>query len=68
MAATGADLDASEIPTAEINQIIGSIGLKGSHITFFNSNSKSTSELILLTMNYPKNITFDLRDNNARGD
>lgn len=70
LAGTGADLilDVSKIPTAEIIQIIGSIGLKGSHITICNSNSKSTADLILLTMNYPKNIIFDLRNNNAGED
>ncbi len=70
LAGTGADLiiDASRIPTAEIIQIIGSIGLKGAHITISNSNSKSTADLILMTRNYPKNITFDLRENNFKNE
>jgi len=70
LAGTGADLiiDASKIPTAEIIQIIGSIGLKGSHITICNSSSKSSADLILMTRNYPQNITFDLRENNDSED
>jgi hypothetical protein len=66
LAGTGADLiiDASKIPTAEIIQIIGSVGLKGAHITISNSYSKPTADLILMARNYPKNITFDLREKN----
>jgi hypothetical protein len=70
LAGTGANLviDASEISTADIIQVVGSIGLKGSHITICNSHTKSTADLILLTMNYPKNITFDLVERNAAKD
>lgn len=65
LAGTGANLviDAKERTTADIIQIVGSIGLKKSHITIKNAQTKTTAELIQITMVYPNNITFDLVEN-----
>ena len=65
LAGTGANLtiDATERTTADIIQIVGSIGLKGSHITITNANTKTTADLIQIAMVYPKCITFDLIQN-----
>lgn len=62
LAGTGANLviDAKERSTADIIQIIGSIGLKKSHITIKNAQVKTTADLIQITTVYPNNITFDL--------
>jgi hypothetical protein len=62
LAGTGANLviDAKTKTTSEIIMIVGSIGLKGSHITIRNANCKTTAELLQITMVYPKNITYDL--------
>ena len=64
LAGTGANLviDASAKSSADIIQIVGSIGLKGSHIIIRNANCKPTADLIQIAMVYPKNITFDMTD------
>lgn len=64
LAGTGANLviDAKKKSTANLIQIVGSIGLKESHVIIRNAHSKTTSDLIKIAMVYPKNITFDLTD------
>jgi transposase len=64
IAGTGASLviDASKKPTVDIIQIVGSIGLKNSHITIKNASSKPTSDLIQIATVYPSNITFDFTE------
>lgn len=64
LAGTGANLviDAKTKSTADIIMIVGSIGLKGSHITIRNAYSKTTADLIQIAMVYPKNITYDLTE------
>lgn len=67
LAGTGVNIviDAKTKSTADIIQIVGTIGLNGSHITIINANSKSTLDLIQIASVYPKNITYDLTDNNV---
>lgn len=61
IAGTGASLviDASERSTADIIQIVGSVGLKEGHITIRNAQTKTTADLIQIAGVYPKNITYD---------
>jgi hypothetical protein len=67
LAGTGVNLviDANTKSTADIIQIVGSIGLKGSHITIKNASSKSTLDLIQIASVYPNNVTYDFTDNNV---
>jgi len=58
-------IDAKTKSTANIIQIVSSIGLKESHITIKNANSKSTLDLIQIARVYPDKITYDFTDNNA---
>lgn len=64
LAGTGANLviDAKTKTTADIIMIVGSIGLKGSHITIRNTHCKTTADLIQIAQVYPKNITYDLTE------
>jgi hypothetical protein len=61
LAGTGVNIviDASTKSTLDIIQIVGSIGLKGSHITITNADCKSTLDLIQIASVYPTNITYD---------
>lgn len=61
IAGTGANIiiDAAQKTTVDIIQIVGSIGLKNSHITIKNASNKTTVDLLQIASVYPKNITFD---------
>ncbi|MET4084183.1 hypothetical protein ABIB40_004157 [Pedobacter sp. UYP30] len=62
LAGTGANLviDAKTKSTADIIMIVGSIGLKDSHITIRNAYCKTTADLLQIATVYSKNITYDL--------
>jgi hypothetical protein len=64
IAGTGVNLviDAKSRTTADIINIIGSVGAKGSLITIKNINSRPTADLILMANIYPKSITFDFTE------
>lgn len=64
IAGTGVNLviDAKSKSTLDIIQIVGSIGLKESHITIKNANSKSTLDLFQIASIYSRNITFDFME------
>ncbi|MET4084177.1 hypothetical protein ABIB40_004151 [Pedobacter sp. UYP30] len=64
IAGSGANLiiDAKSKSVSDIITIVGSIGLKDSHITIKNSSTKSVSEILIIARTYPKNITFDFSE------
>ena len=55
-------VDAKTKPTLDFIQIVGSIGLKGGHITIRNAQYKPTLDLMQIAKVYPKNITFDFTE------
>jgi hypothetical protein len=55
-------IDANTKPTLDIIQIVGSVGLKESHITIRNAQHKPTLDLMQIAKVYPKNITFDFTE------
>lgn len=52
-------IDANHKTTADLIQIVGSVGLNESHIKIVNCSTKSTVELIQIIGIYPKNVTLD---------
>ena len=55
-------VDAKTKTTADLITIVGSVGLKDSHITIRNAQHKATVDLMLIAKVYPRNITFDFTE------
>ena len=55
-------VDAKNLSTLDLINIVGIIGLKESHITIRNADLKTTLDLMQISSIYPKNITLDLTD------